>query len=103
MGRQSGSRGGTKESGRGGGRKGPRLPSSLLRNTNLRSEKKRDLGDGVLTGDVYEYEERVAEEETGKNRRYDAAENVDYELPSDFEVSNFPLFICIWESHQKWV
>lgn len=40
-----------------------------------------------IDGDVYEYEEGVPEEERGKNRRFDDVDRLEYELPSDFEVT----------------
>lgn len=42
-----------------------------------------DDGNG---GDLYEYEEGVAEEESRKNNRYDRVDNYEFELPDDFEV-----------------
>ncbi|KAL8142380.1 hypothetical protein V2J09_015412 [Rumex salicifolius] len=80
----------------GGERKksGPRLPNALKRevdtlNPNSMASDEDDVfsGDegGGIIGDVYEYEEEVAEEESKKNRRYDRVEDYNYQLPEDFE------------------
>lgn len=106
MGRQGGSRGrgggGRGNRGRGGGRRGgggdggdaaggrgrgPRLDSRLLRQLDGGRKKEEVEEEGLTVRDFYEYEEGVADEEAGKNRRYDDVEHVEYELPSDFEVS----------------
>lgn len=36
--------------------------------------------------DVYEYEEGLAQEDSKRNRRFDAVENLEYKLPNEFEV-----------------
>lgn len=74
--------------GKGGGRgRGPRLDSRLLRQLDDgRKAKDEEEEEVLMVKDFYEYEEGVAEEETGKNKRYDSVEHVEYELPSDFEV-----------------
>eukprot|EP00252_Welwitschia_mirabilis_P010496 TRINITY_DN2378_c0_g1_i2.p1 TRINITY_DN2378_c0_g1~~TRINITY_DN2378_c0_g1_i2.p1 ORF type:complete len:1024 (+),score=313.79 TRINITY_DN2378_c0_g1_i2:359-3430(+) len=41
--------------------------------------------ENLLVGNQYEYEEDLPEEESQKNRRYDAVDKLEYELPSDFE------------------
>lgn len=67
---------------------GPRLPSSLRR--ELLSQTPPDLSppDDQPLGslpDVYEYEEHAPPEESSRNRRYDDVDQLEYELPSDFE------------------
>lgn len=92
---------------------GPRLPSVLLQeldrlNPNPRSSdsESNDEAEAKVAGDLYEYEEDMAQEETKKNRRYDPVENYEYELPEDFKVRmfflSFPLFILkiCWESNE---
>lgn len=71
-------------------RTGPRLPQSLRKeldriNPNDQSCSEEDEG---INGDVYEYEERVPEEESKKNRRFDSVENYEYKLPEDFKDEN---------------
>lgn len=64
----------------------PRLDSRLLRQLDDgRKAKDEEEEEVLMVKDFYEYEEGVAEEETGKNKRYDSVEHVEYELPSDFE------------------
>jgi hypothetical protein len=79
--------------GRSNGKKvGPQLASSLLKELKgdgdgrRKQSKEEEEDDSILPGDVYEYEEQLPEEEAGKNRRYDSVDQLDYELPSDFEV-----------------
>lgn len=45
-----------------------------------------DEGEVYVGNDVYEYEEGVPEEESQKNRRFDRVENLEYEMPDEFEV-----------------
>ncbi|XP_062088871.1 uncharacterized protein LOC133795434 [Humulus lupulus] len=78
-------------------RRGPRIPSSFRKEldrinpktgspVNSDDDERIDSEEGEVYGnDVYEYEERVPEEESKKNRRFDRVENFDYELPHDFE------------------
>ncbi|KAF3947043.1 hypothetical protein CMV_026769 [Castanea mollissima] len=80
-------------------RKGPRLPNSLRKeierlnpSTQLNSDDEdinSDEGE-FLTDDIYEYEEKIPQEESRKNRRFDPVENFEYELPEDFEDENVP-------------
>ena len=87
MGRGRGGRGGGAGAAGAGGRgRGPRLDPRLLKQLGG-GRKKADDEEGLTVPDFYEYEEGVADEEAGKNRRYDDVEHVEYELPSDFEVS----------------
>ncbi|KAK9945694.1 hypothetical protein M0R45_011193 [Rubus argutus] len=54
-----------------------------------RRERSKIGSDGEVLGqDLYEYEEGVPEEESKKNRRFDPVDNLDYELPEDFEDEN---------------
>ncbi|CAM6036547.1 unnamed protein product [Sphagnum compactum] len=80
--------------GRSNGKKvGPQLASSLLKELKgdddhrRKQSKEEEEDDSILPGDVYEYEEQLPEEEAGKNRRYDSVDQLDYELPSDFETT----------------
>lgn len=71
------------------------------RNSDDDDEEEIDSDDA---NDVYEYEEAIPEEESGKNRRYDPVENFEYELPEQFQVRlprliwNF--FEFVWSSRQ---
>lgn len=75
-------------------RRGPRLAPSLqkeidrMNGTNgFDSYEGGDSDAGeTFTGDFYEYEEVIPEEESKKNRRYDAVDNYEYELPDHFKV-----------------
>ncbi|KAG9457289.1 hypothetical protein H6P81_001797 [Aristolochia fimbriata] len=79
-------------------RRGPRLPSSLRRQLDLLNPKPEnseevidsDEADDERTerNDVYEYDEPIPEEESKKNRRFDSVDNLEYELPEDFEDEN---------------
>ncbi|KAJ0229907.1 U3 ribonucleoprotein [Hirschfeldia incana] len=78
-------------------KKGPHLPNSILKviasqKRPLNSDEEDDDheidSDDEHGGDLYEYEEGVAEEESRKNNRYDRHDNYDYELPEDFEDEN---------------
>lgn len=75
---------------RGKRRHGPGLPNVLRKEIALRDASDSDASDSdVAAGDVYEYEQGVAEEESKKNRRYDPVENYLgelHELPEDFKV-----------------
>ncbi|CAI0450113.1 unnamed protein product [Linum tenue] len=75
-----------------GKRTGPRLPNALLKQLDRINPSSRFDDDGDVSSDggkdLYEYEEEVAEEEAGKNRRFDAIKNYDYELPEDFVDEN---------------
>lgn len=69
-----------------------RLPDALRKELDLLNQN-GDQGSGddqkdgeKLDGDEYEYEEKLPEEETQNNRRYDQVDKLEYELPSDFEV-----------------
>lgn len=82
--------------GRNSAKRGPRLPSALRKELDRLNPEPAGSGDEVSSGeqvedvpargDVYEYDESVAEEESKKNRRFDSVENLEYELPDDFEV-----------------
>lgn len=74
---------------------GPRLPSALRKELGGVGGDPRnsdDESDVERKGDVYEYEEGVPEEEKGSNRRFDPVEDVEYELPEDFEVGFLLVF-----------
>ncbi|XP_078435662.1 U3 ribonucleoprotein (Utp) family protein [Wolffia australiana] len=72
---------------------GPRLPSSLRKDPSFAIPDRRgsdEDSDVEENGDVYEYEEGVPEEEKGRNRRFDPVDDVEYELPEDFEDEELP-------------
>ncbi|KAL5701304.1 hypothetical protein ACHQM5_026654 [Ranunculus cassubicifolius] len=77
-------------------RKGPRIPNSLRREVDSVNPRNRGSDDDsdnddeidLQDIDVYEYDEAKAEEESKKNKRYDAVENYQYELPEEFEDEN---------------
>ncbi|GBG74923.1 hypothetical protein CBR_g19437 [Chara braunii] len=72
---------GSRHGGRGGqgqNRKGGRQGQKA-------GQQEQEGGVHGMTQDPYEYEEEVADEERGKNRRYDNMEVYEYELPEDFE------------------
>ncbi|KAF8006742.1 hypothetical protein BT93_K0907 [Corymbia citriodora subsp. variegata] len=79
-------------------RTGPRLPNALRKelerlNPGRPSDSEGeeiDSDEAELGGDhdVYEYEEEAAQEESGKNRRFDPVDNLEYELPDEFEDEN---------------
>ncbi|KAM0947653.1 putative small-subunit processome, Utp14 protein [Dioscorea sansibarensis] len=78
-------------------RPGPRLSSSFRKEIGIQSPRDdAESDDGYddeeerVRGDVFEYEEQVAEEETKKNRRFDPVDNYEYELPADFEDEDVP-------------
>lgn len=82
--------------------RGNKKKGAKRRNTgpHLNSKHKRELGinddmnpqssdsdsDGAKNFYDYEYKGSVAEEDMAKNRRYDPVDNLEYELPEDFEV-----------------
>ncbi|XP_019418839.1 PREDICTED: uncharacterized protein C57A7.06-like [Lupinus angustifolius] len=80
-----------------GKKTGPHLPSSLkkeverLNPTTNSFDSGKELnsdyenGEEILVKDLYEYEEEQAEEESKKNKRYDAGsvDKLEYELPDD--------------------
>ncbi|XP_022149059.1 U3 small nucleolar RNA-associated protein 14 homolog A [Momordica charantia] len=77
-------------------RRGPRLAPSLQREIDRMNGTNgfdsyeggdSDAGE-TFTGDFYEYEEVIPEEESKKNRRYDAVDNYEYELPDHFKDEN---------------
>ncbi|XP_050363298.1 uncharacterized protein C57A7.06 [Argentina anserina] len=95
--RQQRGGGGGGKKGKGGDkaeRKGPRLPNALrkvLDRPNPRtadSDEELASDEETLAQDLYEYEEGRPEEESKKNRRFDPVDNLDYELPEDFEDEN---------------
>ncbi|XP_004290799.1 PREDICTED: uncharacterized protein C57A7.06 [Fragaria vesca subsp. vesca] len=75
-------------------RKGPRLPNALRKELERLNPRTADSDEEVpsdeeaLAQDLYEYEEGRPEEESKKNRRFDPVDNLDYELPEDFEDEN---------------
>ncbi|KAL6978382.1 hypothetical protein U1Q18_020050 [Sarracenia purpurea var. burkii] len=73
-------------------RTGPHLPNALLKELDLVNHSNPSNTDEEITSDdandVYEYEEVIPEEESGKNRRYDPVENFEYELPEQFKDEN---------------
>lgn len=89
-----------------GKRRGPRLPSKFRKEldrlnpsgaggspsgSDAEERIDSDEGEVYVGNDVYEYEEGVTEEESKKNRRFDQVENLEYEMPEDFEVCSFRL------------
>lgn len=78
--------------------KGPRLPNALRKEIealNHTAQASDDEGIAAVD-DIYEYEEGIPEEESRKNRRYDTVDNYEYELPEDFEVVKFVLYLIYW-------
>ncbi|KAJ4747775.1 U3 small nucleolar RNA-associated protein 14 [Rhynchospora pubera] len=73
---------------------GPRLPNVLRQELGLdvkrNSSSESDSEGGEDVRDFYELDEEVAQEESGKNRRFDEVENYQYELPDDFEDEEVP-------------
>ncbi|OVA12705.1 Small-subunit processome [Macleaya cordata] len=77
-------------------RSGPRLPSALRRELEVLKPNPRnsdeeidsDEEEGLHAMDVYEYDEPMPEEESRKNRRFDPVDNLEYELPEEFEDEN---------------
>ncbi|KAL3717619.1 hypothetical protein ACJRO7_009112 [Eucalyptus globulus] len=77
---------------------GPRLPSALRKelerlNPSRPSDSEGeeiDSDEAEFGGgrDVYEYDEEAPQEEAGKNRRFDPVDNLEYELPDEFEDEN---------------
>ncbi|XP_068654191.1 uncharacterized protein [Aristolochia californica] len=70
-------------------RRGPRLPSILHKELNLLNPKPENREEEI-DSDVYEYDEPIPEEESKRNRRFDSVDNLEYELPKDFEDENVP-------------
>nr|GME15954.1 U3 small nucleolar RNA-associated protein 14 homolog A-like [Ipomoea batatas] len=77
---------------RGKRRHGPGLPNVLRKQIALQDASDSDAADSdVAVGDLYEYEQGFAEEESKKNKRYDPVENYLselHELPEDFKDEN---------------
>ncbi|KAF3436460.1 hypothetical protein FNV43_RR23552 [Rhamnella rubrinervis] len=78
----------------GGNRKrrgGVGLPSKMRKELDRlnpsadNSDVDEDIDSAV---DVYEYEEGLAQEDSKRNRRFDAVENLEYKLPDEFEDEN---------------
>lgn len=79
-------------------RSGPRLPNLLRKEldrlnpnvpSNSEGNEEIDSDEGELyTGDIYEYQEGVPQEESKKNRRFDPVENFEYELPENYKDEN---------------
>ncbi|VVB06997.1 unnamed protein product [Arabis nemorensis] len=76
-------------------KKGPHLPNSILRTIAnekrpLNSDEEDDEidSDDGNGGDLYEYEEGVPEEESGKNKRYGDVENYEFKFPENFKDEN---------------
>ncbi|KAB2605127.1 hypothetical protein D8674_004844 [Pyrus ussuriensis x Pyrus communis] len=73
-------------------RKGPRLPNVLRKEVerlNPIEDEDIDSDEAEVYGrDFYEYEEELPEEEKRKNRRFDPVENLEYQLPDEFEDEN---------------
>lgn len=93
-----------KEGGERRKRTGPHLPNSLRKEIELMNQAKprnsddEEEIDSDDANDVYEYEEAIPEEESGKNRRYDPVENFLYELPEQFQVGLPALILTTFES-----
>lgn len=71
-------------------KKGPHLPNALqkeLDSLNPTNDQQIHSDDDI---DVYEYEEKIPDEESKKNRRYDPVDNFEYQLPKDFEDEDVP-------------
>ncbi|XP_076912868.1 U3 small nucleolar RNA-associated protein 14-like [Bidens hawaiensis] len=68
-------------------KKGPHLPNALQKQLDALNPRNDDDDEEIIRSDddLYEYEEKLPEEESKKNRRYDPVENFEYELPEDFE------------------
>lgn len=85
-------------------RSGPRLPNLLRKElgrlnpnfpSNSEGDEEIDSDEGELyTGDVYEYQEGVPQEESRKNRRFDPVENFEYELPENYKVHSLSINLC---------
>ncbi|CAB4291839.1 unnamed protein product [Prunus armeniaca] len=74
-------------------RKGPRLPNALRKELERLNPVDEGFGsdedqEEVYGRDLYEYEEELPEEESKKNRRYDPVENLEYQMPEEFEDEN---------------
>lgn len=89
-------------------RRGPRLPNQFRKVLDGMNPRKRSGGDSsdsdaeeridfeeAAMNAAYEYEEEVPEEESGKNRRFDPVETLEYETPDEFEVFFFFLICSI--------
>lgn len=87
-------------------RTGPRLPNALRKELERLNPSRPSGGGGeeidsdeaeLGSGrDVYEYEEEAPQEESGRNRRFDPVDNLEYELPDEFEVieiCSLPVFL----------
>ncbi|KAK8960785.1 hypothetical protein KSP40_PGU017654 [Platanthera guangdongensis] len=79
-----------------GGRReksGPHLPSSFLKEIGIQkpiSNSSDQVEGDDESDDLYEYVEKLPEEERKENRRFDQVENYDYELPEEFEDEDVP-------------
>lgn len=74
-------------------RTGPHLPNAMRKELDLINPKNSDSDEEInsdIGGDVYEYEEELAEEESKKNRRFDPVDNYEYELPEKFKDEIVP-------------
>ncbi|KAK8946668.1 hypothetical protein KSP39_PZI006388 [Platanthera zijinensis] len=74
---------------------GPHLPSSFLKEIGIQnpisnSSDQVEGDDESDSDDLYEYEEKLPEEERKENRRFDQVENYGYELPEEFEDEDVP-------------
>lgn len=88
-------------------RTGPRLPNALRKELERLNPSRPSDSEGEEIDsdeaefgngrDVYEYEEEAPQEEAGKNRRFDPVDNLEYELPDEFEVSEICLLSVFLE------
>lgn len=80
-------------------KKGPHLPSALRKKLDLLNRNSNPTGSEESNGsdeeevayrkdDVYEYDEPIPQEESKKNNRFDRVDNLEYELPDEFEDEN---------------
>lgn len=82
-------------------RKGPRLPNALRKELERLNPVDEGFGsdedqEEVYGRDLYEYEEELPEEESKKNRRYDPVENLEYQMPEEFEVCYCRITISVY-------
>lgn len=78
---------------------GPRLPSQLQKEIDFLNPNPTNTEDATDSDDservidcnnlYYEYDEPIPQEESKKNRRFDPVDNLEYELPDQFEVCDF--------------
>ncbi|KAB8778266.1 hypothetical protein FH972_026681 [Carpinus fangiana] len=63
--------------------------------SNSEGNEEIDFDWGELyTGDVYEYQEGVPQEESRKNCQFDPVKNFEYELPENYKVHSLSINLC---------